>query len=36
VFLALLVYGSSEETFRAVRWLPRRAGRRVAVPVAAG
>ena len=35
VFLALLVYGSSEETFRSVRWLPGRAGRRVAVPVVA-
>ena len=35
VFLALLVYGSSEETFRAVRWLPRRSAGRVAVPAAA-
>ena len=35
VFLALLVYGSSAETAREVRWLPGRVGRRVAVPAAA-
>lgn len=35
VFLALLVYGSSVETAREVRWLPGRVGRRVAVPAGA-
>lgn len=35
VFLALLVYGSSVETAGAVRWLPTREGRRVAVPAPA-
>lgn len=32
VFLALLVYGSNPETFRAVRWLPRVRPRRRRVP----
>lgn len=35
VFLALLVYGSSVETAREVRWLPSWTGRRVAEPAAA-
>jgi len=35
VFLALLVYGSSVDTARAVRWLPSIRGRRVAVPAPA-
>jgi uncharacterized membrane protein YphA (DoxX/SURF4 family) len=35
VFLALLVYGSSEETFRSVRWLPGRTAGRVTVPATA-
>ncbi len=32
VFLALLVYGSSADTTREVRWLPGRSARRVEVP----
>lgn len=35
VFLALLGYGSSEETSGAVRWLPGRTARPVSVPVPA-
>lgn len=36
VFLALLVYGSSADTARDVRWLPSRPARAVAVPTTAG
>lgn len=35
VFLAMLAYGSNPETFRAVRWLPRRGTRRTSTVVEA-